>query len=76
MNDYILNLKNLNDNVINNLNNKASTYEQAITMNNYESNVNNKILFYLWLIFLILIIIFISMIAYYNNKTAGLYFKK
>jgi hypothetical protein len=70
--DYILNKKNLNDNIINNINNKLTTYEQAISMNDYESNINNNILLYLTIIFGILFIIFITMLAYYNNKTAGI----
>jgi len=70
--DYILNNKNLNDNVINNINNKLTTYEQAINMNDYETNINNNILLYLGIIFGILFIIFVSMLAYYNNKTAGI----
>ena len=72
MEDYILNIKSLNDNIINNLNNKMTTYEQAITMNNYETNINNNILLYLSIIFGVLFVILVSIIAYYNNKTAGM----
>jgi hypothetical protein len=72
MEDYILNYKNLNDNIINNLNNKMTTYEQAISMNNYETNINNNILMYLFIILGILFIILVAMLAYYNNKTAGI----
>ena len=34
-----LNIKNLNDNVIKNLDNNITTYGQAISMNNYETNI-------------------------------------
>ena len=34
--------------------------------------INNNILLYLTIIFGILFIIFVTMLAYYNNKTAGI----
>jgi hypothetical protein len=70
MEDYILNIKNLNNNIIKNLNDKMTTYEQAITMNNYETNVNNNILLYMFITLGILFIVLVSMLAYYNIKTA------
>lgn len=71
MYDYILNTETLNDNIINNLNNKMTTYEQSISMNNYESDINDNILFYLKIILFVLIIILISVLGYYNYYTAN-----
>lgn len=67
----ILNTKTLNDAVIKDLNNKITTYGQAISMNNYETNINNKILMALSVISIFMIIIFIVVMTYFNNKSAG-----
>jgi hypothetical protein len=72
MEDYILNLKNFNNNILNNLNNKMTTYEQAISMNNYETNINNNILLYLSVILGVFVIILVSLLVYYNSTTAGI----
>ena len=40
-------------------------------MNNYETNINNKILMALSVISIFMIIIFIVVMVYFNNKSAG-----
>ena len=40
-------------------------------MNNYEENINNKILLYASFIFTIMLIIFIFVLVYYNNISSG-----
>lgn len=67
----ILNSGNINDITITNLNNKITTYGQAISMNNYENNINDKILKALIIITIFIFIIFIIVMVYFNNKTAG-----
>jgi len=67
----ILNNGNINDIVITNLNNKITTYGQAISMNNYENNINDKILKALIVITIFMFIMFIIVMVYFNNKTAG-----
>lgn len=57
--------------IITDLNNKITTYGQAISMNNYETNINNKILMGLGVTSLFMFIIFIVVMVYFNNKTAG-----
>jgi hypothetical protein len=71
VNNNVLNTKTLNDAVIKDLNNKITTYGQAISMNNYETNINNKILMALSVISFFMIIIFIVVMVYFNNKSAG-----
>ena len=71
INNNILNTKTLNDAVIKDLNNKITTYGQAISMNNYETNINNKILMALSVISGLMFIIFIAVMVYFNNKSAG-----
>ena len=66
-----LSIKNSNNMVIGNLDNKITTYGQAISMNNYETNINNKILFSLSIILFFIVTMFIIVIVYYNNITAG-----
>ena len=63
--------KNLNYSIIKDLNDKITTYGQAISMNNYETNINNKILITLSVIIFVVIGIFIIVITYYNAKSAG-----
>ena len=65
-----LDIKNLNNGIIKNLDDKITTYGQAISMNNYETNINNKILFGLSIILFIIFIIIIIVIIYYNKKEA------
>lgn len=60
--------KNINNTVIKNLDNKITTYGQAIAMNNYETNINNKILFGLSIILFLIIILFFIMFIYYQIK--------
>jgi hypothetical protein len=57
--------------VIKDLNNKITTYGQAISMNNYETNINNKILTGLVVITFLMFVIFIVLMVYFNNKSAG-----
>jgi hypothetical protein len=66
-----LNEKNLNNVIIKNLNDKITTYGQSISMNNYETNIYNKIMMALYAILFITIVIFVIIIVYYNNKSAG-----
>jgi len=63
--------KNLNYSIIKDLNDKITTYGQAISMNNYETNINNKILITLSVVIFLVIGIFIVVITYYNAKSAG-----
>jgi hypothetical protein len=67
----ILNDNGISTNVINKLNNQITTFGQAIEMNNYEANINDKILFILSIVCGLVFIIFIVVIVYYNNITAG-----
>ena len=64
-------VKNLNSVIIKDLDDKITTYGQAISMNNYETNINNNILIALSLILFFIFVIFICVIVFYNNKTAG-----
>jgi hypothetical protein len=67
-----LDIKNLNNVIIKNLDDKITTYGQSISMNNYEANINNKILIALTVILFFIFTIFVVVIVYYNNKTAGI----
>ena len=69
--DKNLNTKDLNNNILKNLNDKITTYGQAISMNNYETNINNKILMALGAVLGVVVIIFVVVMVYFNNKTAG-----
>jgi 4-diphosphocytidyl-2C-methyl-D-erythritol kinase len=69
--DSKLNETNINNNVINDLNNKITTFGQAIKMNNYETGINNKILLILTGIGAFVVLIFIVVLVYFNNLTAG-----
>ena len=40
-------------------------------MNNYEDKINDKILFVLYIVSGIVFVIFIVVLVYYNNITAG-----
>ena len=62
---------NVNISVIDNLNNKITTYGQAINMNNYETNINNNILMALGIALIIVIIIFVAVMVYFNNISGG-----
>jgi len=66
-----LDIKNLNNVIIKNLDDKITQYGQSISMNNYETNINNKILIALTVILFFIFTIFICIIVFYNNKTAG-----
>ena len=68
MEQYISSYKDINDNIIDNLDSKITTYGQAISMNNYETNINNKILIYLGIISGILFIILIIIIVYKTQQ--------
>ncbi len=61
----------LSNNVINKLNNQITTFGQAIEMNNYETSINNRILMILGPLTFFAFIIFISVMVYFNNVTAG-----
>jgi len=61
----------LSTNVINKLNNQITTFGQAIEMNNYETSINNRILMVLGPLTFFVFIIFISVMVYFNNITAG-----
>jgi hypothetical protein len=62
---------NVSQNVITNLDNKITTYSQAIQMNNYETKINDNILIGVGVILGIMLAVFISILVYYNRKTAG-----
>jgi hypothetical protein len=62
---------NVNMGVIDNLNSKITTYGQAISMNNYETNINNNILIVIFFILAVIFIIFVAVLVYFNHKTAG-----
>ena len=66
-----LNSKDLNNNVIKKLDDKITTYGQAISMNNYETNINNNLLIALYIVLAIVFLIFIAVLVYYNNLTGG-----
>ena len=67
----ILNDNGISINVIDKLNNQITTFGQAIEMNNYEDKINDKILFVLYIVSGIVFVIFIVVLVYYNNITAG-----
>jgi hypothetical protein len=58
---------NINGNIITTLDDKITTYGQAINMNNYEYNMYNNILVVLGFIFGIILSIFIVILVYYVN---------
>ena len=60
--------KNINNNIIKYYDHKNTTYRQAILMNEYEENINNKILLMLSIISIIVFITLIFVIAYFNYK--------
>ena len=59
------------NNLINTLDDKITTMSQAIVINDYQTNINNKILFYITVIIGFMIVILISVIVYYNNLYGG-----
>lgn len=66
-----LNTKDVNNYVLKNLNDKITTYGQAISMNNYETNINNNILVVLMVVLGIVIILFVVLLVYFNYLTNG-----
>jgi hypothetical protein len=68
---FLNNTSNINEKVIKQLDTKITTMGQAITMNDYQTDVNNKLLFYLGIFVIIIIIILIVVLVYYNNKIGG-----
>ena len=66
-----LNTKDINYYVLKNLNDKITTYGQAISMNNYETNINNNILIALSIILAIVGGVFIALLIYFNYLTNG-----
>ena len=66
INNSMNNSQNIYNNVNKYLDDKITTYGQAISMNNYEENINNKILKILSFVSIIMIIIFIFLLAYIN----------
>jgi len=69
--NYILNTKDINYKVLKSLNDKITTYSQAISLNNYETDINDKILFYLYVGLFFIFVIFIVVLVYFNNISAG-----
>lgn len=67
----ILHDNGLSHNVINKLDNQITTFGQAIEMNNYETSINNRILAILGPLTFFVFVIFISVMVYFNNVTAG-----
>jgi hypothetical protein len=66
-----LDVKNLNNVIIKDLDDKITKYGQAISMNAYETNINNKILIITGVILFFIFLILIAVLVYFNNKTAG-----
>ena len=62
---------NISKNVIKNLDNKITTYTQAIQMNNYETKINDNILIGVGIALAFIFVIFLVVIVYYNRLTAG-----
>jgi hypothetical protein len=65
--DNNINNDNINGNIITKLDDKITTYGQAINMNNYEYNMNNNIIVILGFLFGIMLSIFIVLLVYYVN---------
>jgi hypothetical protein len=63
--------KDINGNVLKSLNDKITTYSQAIKMNAYEDNINNRILKGLGILLLLVFIISIIVLVYFNAVTNG-----
>ena len=70
-NQFNLSDFNVNQNVITNLDNKNTTLSQAINMTNYELKINDIILKVLYVISFFMFILFLLVLIYYNNLTAG-----
>ena len=62
---------NIHNNIIKHLNDKITTYGQAIQMNDYEMGINDKVLLILTGISALMILIFIGLMGYLNYKYAG-----
>ena len=67
-NNYLTLAKTVNQGVIDELDTKITTYTQMITMNNYESNINDQILLGLSIFLIFMILILIIVISYFNAK--------
>jgi len=65
------NNENLILNVIGILDDKITKQGQSVSMNNYEDNINNTILTALFIILAFITIMFIIVLVYFNNLTAG-----
>jgi hypothetical protein len=60
--------KELYNSINKNLDNKITTYGQAISMNQYETNINNNILKILISLLIFMVIMFIFVYTYYNTS--------
>jgi hypothetical protein len=65
-NTYISTTKDLYNKIIKSLDTKITTLGQAVSMSNYETNINNKIIIILSTISIILFIICLIVFIYYN----------
>lgn len=66
INDYITNTNKVYNTIVKSLDSKITTLGQAVSMSNYETNINNKILFILGWVTTILFIILLIVLIYYN----------
>lgn len=58
----------INQDLIDGLDTKITTYGQMISMNNFETDVNDKILMGMSILLIFMILIFVATIAYFNAK--------
>ena len=58
-------------NVLGILDDKITKQGQSVSMNNYENNINNTILIILSLILSFICVMFVVVLVYFNNLTAG-----
>lgn len=63
--------QNVHNNVIKYLDDKTTTYGQAILMNDYETGINNKIIVILSIVSIFIILGFLLLIVYFDYKYAG-----
>ena len=61
----------VNESVIKNLDNQITTYSQAINMNSYETKINDNIIKGCIITLFFVFVIFIIVLAYFNNISAG-----
>jgi hypothetical protein len=59
---------NLNDSITQNLDNQITTYTQAINMGNYETNINDNIIYVLQAVLIFIFLICIGIFVYFNYK--------